>query len=66
MSSSNGHASVTLALPRLVAARPRPETGPQSQDGPTGKKGRGLARMHERGDTTRVDSPLVKFARVWQ
>lgn len=66
MSSSNGHAAVTLSPLGVAASRIRPETGPQPQDGPTNKAGRGRARMHERGDLARADSPLVKFARVWQ
>lgn len=65
MSSLNGHAAVVRPLPGLTTPRPRPETGSQSWDGPKPKQGRGVARMHERSCAVNVDSPLVKFARVW-
>jgi hypothetical protein len=67
MSSSNGHASAVL-VPVPAQWRVgvmRPETGPQPHDGPSGKVGRGVARLHERGDETKAEDPLVKFARVW-
>jgi hypothetical protein len=67
MSSSNGSArllpSSVLSLPGLKHMKP--ERGPQSHDGPRNKKGRGRARLHERGDVVQADHPLDKFARVW-
>lgn len=42
-----------------------PETGSQPKDGPRVKAGRGRARLHDHGDTTKAEDPLVKFARVW-
>lgn len=41
-----------------------PEAGPQPQDGPRVKRGRGHARLYER-DAVKAEHPLVKFARVW-